>query len=171
MQEIGQFLDLFIASSSCYGLASTPTKETHAINPKYPYALSKYLGEQVAFHWQKVYGISVTSVRIFNAYGPRVRTTGAYGAFSVCFFKQKLEKKPFTVVGDGNQSRDFLYVTDVATAFLSASNKIASGEVFNLGADNPQTINRLIELLGGGQTVFIPKDQVSLTAPGQILQK
>ena len=73
------------------------------------------------------------------------------------FFKQKLEKKPFTVVGDGNQSRDFLYVTDVATAFLSASNKIASGEVFNLGADNPQTINRLIELLGGGQTVFIPK--------------
>ena len=148
---------VYAASSSCYGLASTPTEETHAINPKYPYALSKYLGEQVAFHWQKVYGTSVTSVRIFNAYGPRVRTTGAYGAVFGVFFKQKLEKKPFTVVGDGSQSRDFLYVTDVATAFLSASKKIASGEVFNLGADNPQTINRLIELLGGGKTVFIPK--------------
>ena len=83
---------VYAASSSCYGLASTPTEETHAINPKYPYALSKYLGEQVAFHWQKVYGTSVTSVRIFNAYGPRVRTTGAYGAVFGVFLNKNLKK-------------------------------------------------------------------------------
>ena len=93
VQEIGQFPRfVYAASSSCYGLASTPTEETHAINPKYPYALSKYLGEQVAFHWQKVYGTSVTSVRIFNAYGPRVRTTGAYGAVFGVFLNKNLKK-------------------------------------------------------------------------------
>ena len=79
--------------------------------PQYPYALSKYQGEQAAFHWHKVYRLPVNSIRIFNAYGTRVRTTGAYGAVFGVFFKQKLAGKPFTVVGDGTQRRDFLYVT------------------------------------------------------------
>ena len=153
---IGQFLDLFMQHHHLVTDWLVHTEETHAINPKYPYALSKYLGEQVAFHWQKVYGTSVTSVRIFNAYGPRVRTTGAYGAVFGVFFKQKLEKNHLRLWAMGINLAIF-FVTDVATRIFSASNKIASGEVFNLGADNPQTINRLIELLGGGQTVFIPK--------------
>ena len=67
-----------------------------------------------AFHWQKVYNLSVNSIRIFNAYGERVRTTGLYGAVFGVFLKQKLERAPFTVVGDGSQSRDFVYVSDVA---------------------------------------------------------
>ena len=65
------------------------------------------------FHWNKVYGVPVNSIRIFNAYGTRVRTTGAYGAVFGVFLKQKLSNKPFTVVGDGSQKRDFLYVEDV----------------------------------------------------------
>ena len=116
---------IYAASSSCYGLAKTPTKETHDIKPLYPYALSKYMGEKLAFHWHKLYKIPVNSIRIFNAYGPRVRTTGVYGAVFGVFFKQKLAKKPFTVVGDGNQKRDFVYVTDVANAFfMAATSKI-----------------------------------------------
>src|SRR4029077_7692911 len=109
---------VYAASSSCYGLASVPTREDHPIQPQYPYALSKCQGEQAAFHWHQVYGLPVNSVRIFNAYGTRVRTTGAYGAVFGVFFKQKLAGKPFTVVGDGTQRRDFLYASDVATAFL-----------------------------------------------------
>jgi len=100
---------VYAASSSCYGLAATPTREDHPIAPQYPYALSKYLGEQAAFHWHRVYRLPVNSVRIFNAYGTRVRTTGAYGAVFGVFFKQKLAGKPFTVVGDGDQIRQVFW--------------------------------------------------------------
>ena len=147
---------LYAASSSCYGLAATPTREDHPIRPQYPYALSKYQGEQAALHWYRVYGLPVNSVRIFNAYGPRVRTTGAYGAVFGVFFKQKLAGKPFTVVGDGTQTRDFLFVTDVAAAFLAAAETEHAGEIYNLGAGNPQSVNRLVELLGG-DVVYVPK--------------
>jgi len=147
---------VYAASSSCYGLADTPTREDHPISPQYPYALSKYHGEQIVLHWHKIYGLPVNSIRIFNAYGPRVRTTGAYGAVFGVFFKQKLSGKPFTVVGDGTQTRDFLFVTDVATAFLAAAETERIGEIYNLGAGNPQSVNRLIELVGG-DVVYIPK--------------
>ena len=97
-----------------------PTRTIRS-SPQYPYALSKYQGEQAAFHWHQVYGLPVNSICIFNAYGPRVRTTGVYGAVFGVFLRQKLAGKPFTVVGDGTQKRDFIYVTDVAAAFLAAA--------------------------------------------------
>jgi UDP-glucose 4-epimerase len=147
---------VYAASSSCYGLAATPTREDHAIAPQYPYALSKYQGEQAALHWHRVYRLPVNSIRIFNAYGTRSRTSGAYGAVFGVFLKQKLAGKPFTVVGDGAQTRDFLYVTDVAEAFLKAATTTAAGEIWNLGAGSPQSVNRLVELLGGA-VVHIPK--------------
>ena len=147
---------VYAASSSCYGLASTPTREDHPIDPQYPYALSKYQGEQAVFHWHKVYKLPVISICIFNAYGTRVRTTGVYGAVFGVFLKQKLAGKPFTVVGDGSQSRDFIYASDVATAFLAAAESSVLGERFNVGAGNPQTIKRLVDLLGG-EIVYVPK--------------
>lgn len=148
---------VYAASSSCYGLADTPTREDHPIDPKYPYALSKYQGEQAALHWRKVYGLPVNSIRIFNAYGPRVRTSGAYGAVFGVFLRQKLAGEPFTVVGDGEQSRDFVYVTDVARAFLAAAETPHSGKVWNLGANAPQSVNRLVELLDGCGVTHIPE--------------
>ena len=147
---------VYAASSSCYGLAKVPTREDHPIAPQYPYALSKYQGEQAAFHWHRVYKLPVNSIRIFNAYGTRSRTSGAYGAVFGVFLRQKLAGKPFTVVGDGTQSRDFLYVSDVARAFLAAAETGLTGRLWNLGAGNPQTVNRLVELLGG-ERVYIPK--------------
>jgi UDP-glucose 4-epimerase len=147
---------VYAASSSCYGLADTPTAEDHHIAPRYPYALSKNMGEQACFHWQRVYGLAVNSIRIFNAYGTRSRTSGAYGAVFGVFLKQKLEGKPFTVVGDGTQRRDFLYVTDVAEAFFAAAETYRVGGIWNLGAGNPQSVNRLVELLDG-EVVYIPK--------------
>lgn len=147
---------VYAASSSCYGLADVPTREDHPIAPQYPYALSKYQGEQAAFHWREVYNLPVNSVCIFNAYGTRVRTTGAYGAVFGVFFRQKLAGRPFTVVGDGTQSRDFIYVTDVAKAFLAAAETGKTGERYNIGAGNPKSINQLVDLLGG-DVVHIPK--------------
>ena len=148
---------VYAASSSCYGLATElPTTEQAPIRPEYPYALSKYLGESAALHWGQVYRLPVISIRMFNVYGPRVRTTGAYGAVFGVFLAQKLHGKPFTVVGDGSQRRDFVYVTDVARAYLMAAESAESGQIFNLGAGDPQTINRLIELMGG-DVVHVPK--------------
>src|SRR5215472_14692849 len=147
---------VYAASASCYGLAATPTREDHPIAPQYPYALSKYLGEQAALHWHQVYRLPVNSIRIFNAYGTRVRTTGAYGAVFGVFLKQKLAGKPFTIVGDGTQQRDFVYASDVAQAFRLAAETDKSGEIWNLGAGAPQSISRLVELIGG-PVVYIPK--------------
>ena len=147
---------VYAASSSCYGLADVPTREDHPVNPHYPYALSKYMGEEATFHWHRVYKLPVNSIRIFNAYGTRVKTTGAYGAVFGVFFKQKLTGVPFTVVGDGTQSRDFVYVTDIARGFLAAAETAEVGEIYNLGAGNPQSVNRLVELIGG-DVVYVPK--------------
>jgi len=140
---------VYAASSSCYGLAEElPTTEAAPIRTEYPYALSKYQGEQAVLHWGKVYKLPVISIRIFNAYGTRSRTSGAYGAVFGVFLRQKLAGKPLTVVGDGTQRRDFLFVTDVARAFLLAAESAGRQEVYNLGAGNPQSVNRLVELLG-----------------------
>src|SRR5947209_4608986 len=148
---------VYAASSSCYGLATDlPTTEHAPISPEYPYALSKYAGEEAVLHWGKVYHLPVVSIRIFNAYGPRSRTTGAYGAVFGVFLAQKLAGKPYTIVGDGTQRRDFVFVTDLVRAFLTAAESDRTREIYNVGAGNPQTVNRLVELLEG-KAVFIPK--------------
>lgn len=153
--EVGKFV--YAASSSCYGLATElPTTEQAPLDPQYPYALSKLLGEESVLHWAEVYRLPAVSIRIFNAYGPRSRTAGAYGAVFGVFLAQKLAGRPFTVVGDGTQKRDFVYVTDVARAFLLAAESERSGEIYNLGAGNPQSVNRLVQLLGG-EVVHLPK--------------
>ena len=147
---------VYAASSSCYGLATTPTDENQPIDCRYPYALSKHLGEQAAMHWGRVYGLPVNSIRIFNAYGVRSRTTGAYGAVFGVFLRQKIAGRPFTVVGDGTQRRDFRYVTDVVDAFFRACTTPHTARIWNLGAGAPQTVNRLVKLLGGN-VEYIPK--------------
>ena len=148
---------IYAASSSCYGLAKTPTKETNDINPMYPYALSKNMGEQLVLHWGKLYNLPVVSVRIFNAYGTRVRTTGAYGAVFGVFFKQLLMGKPFTIVGNGNQKRDFIYVTDLVDAFYKLAMSNANMEVYNVGAGIPQSINKLVNIIDSqNKIVYLP---------------
>jgi len=148
---------IYTASSTCYGIADVvPTPETFPCVPRHPYGLTKYLGEQMAMHWSLVYKIPAVSLRLFNVYGPRSRTTGAYGAVFGVFLKQKLAGKPFTVVGDGKQTRDFTFVTDVAGAFLAAAESSVAGEVMNVGSGGTYSINRLVGLLGG-EIVYVPK--------------
>jgi len=148
---------VYTASSSCYGIPSMyPTPETADIDPRYPYAFTKYAGECSAFSWGKVYGLPVVSLRLFNVYGPRSRTSGTYGAVLGVFLAQKLAGKPFTVVGDGTQKRDFVYVTDVARAFIAAAASEVSQEALNVGTGNPQDINAMTSLLGG-EKIHIPK--------------
>lgn len=149
---------LYAASSSCYGVPSQyPTPETAAIDPRYPYALTKNLGEQVLLHWGRVYGLSVTALRLFNVYGPRARTSGSYGAVFGVFLAQLLADKPLTVVGDGEQTRDFTYVSDVVAAFVAAARSDRVDGVYNVGTGTPVSVNRLVELIGATEIQRIPK--------------
>ena len=148
---------VYAASSSCYGIPDQyPTAENAEIRPQYPYALTKYLGEELVMHWHHVYKLPVTSLRMFNVYGPRSRTSGTYGAVFGVFLAQKLAKQPFTVVGDGDQTRDFTFVSDVVSAFLKAAESNVIGEIMNVGSGNTYSVNRLVELLGGN-VEYIPK--------------
>lgn len=148
---------VYSASSSCYGIPDEyPTKETAEIRPQYPYAFTKYLGEQLIMHWCQVYQLQAVSLRFFNVYGPRSRTSGTYGAVFGVFLAQKLAGKPYTVVGDGNQTRDFTYVKDVVDAIIAAAESDISCEIINIGSENTYSVNQLVELLVG-DVVHIPK--------------
>ncbi len=148
---------IYAASSSSYGIPiNYPTNENATIDPKYPYALTKYMGEELVINWAKIYKLPSISLRLFNVYGPKSRTSGTYGAVMGVFLAQKIANKPFTVVGDGTQTRDFTYVTDVCEAFFAACKSDVKGEIINIGSENTYSINKLVELIGG-KKVFIPK--------------
>ena len=148
---------IYAASSSCYGIPkSFPTTEEAVCDPKYPYALTKYLGEQIMMHWNTVYGLPVVCLRLFNVYGPRARTSGTYGAVFGVFLAQKLAGAPFTIVGDGTQTRDFTFVSDVCEAFLAAVESDLSGEIMNVGSGNTYEVNELVRILEG-PVEHIPK--------------
>ena len=146
---------LYAASSTCYGIPDTyPTPETAPCKPEHPYALTKLMGEEMVMHWHRVYQLPAVSLRLFNVYGPRSRTTGAYGAVFGVFLRQKLAGVPFTVVGDGSQTRDFTFVSDVASAFVATAKSNISGEIMNVGSGHTYAVNRLVELLGGEKTTI-----------------
>jgi len=148
---------VYTASSSCYGIPDTyPTSEASSIHPMYPYALTKNVGEQYVQHWHQTYGLPTVSLRVFNVYGPRARTGGTYGAVFGVFLAQKLAGEPYTIIGDGEQTRDFTYVSDIVNALVMAFESDLTGEVMNVGSGNTYSINRLIELLGG-PFQYIPK--------------
>jgi UDP-glucose 4-epimerase len=140
---------VYAASSSCYGIPDVyPTPESAETRPMYPYALSKYLGEQCVMHWCKVYKLPAVSLRLFNVFGPRHRTTGTYGAVFGVFLAQKLAGKPFTVVGDGEQTRDFTYVGDIVAANVLGLTSSVTGAV-NIGTGRETSIGDVVHGLSG----------------------
>jgi len=149
---------IYSASSSCYGIPKKyPTPENEKISPEYPYALTKRMGEELVVHFSKVYKLNTTSLRFFNVYGPRARTSGTYGAVFGVFLAQKIAKKPFTIVGNGKQRRDFTYVSDIVDSIIKTSKrKNLSGEIYNVGSGKTVSVNKIAKLLGG-RKVFIPK--------------
>ena len=149
---------VYVASSSCYGIPHIyPTPETAPPDTRYPYALTKYLAEQLVLHWAQVYRFPALSLRLFNVYGPRARTSGTYGAVFGVFLAQLLAGQPLTIVGDGEQTRDFTFVTDVVDALIAAAERGTAGAVYNVGSGRPVSVNELVRLLGSPPVVHIPK--------------
>lgn len=149
---------VYVASSSCYGIPSVyPTPETAPPDPRYPYALTKYLGEQLVMHWAQVYKLPAVSVRLFNVYGPRSRSSGTYGAVFGVFLAQLLAREPLTIVGNGEQTRDFTFVDDVVDALIAVAESDRISQTYNVGSGHPVSVNELVRLLGSPPSVHIPK--------------
>jgi UDP-glucose 4-epimerase len=148
---------IYAASASCYGIPDKfPIKENAKINPMYPYAFTKWQAEELIMHWVKVYNFPAISIRFFNAYGPRSRTSGAYGAAFGVFLAQRLANKPLTIVGSGNQTRDFIHVYDLVSGIIKAALSKKAGKIYNIGSGKEVKINKIIKLIGG-RKVHIPK--------------
>lgn len=148
---------VYAASASCYGFPEKiPTDENEKIKPMYPYALTKWQGEELVQHFNKVFSLPTISLRFFNIYGPKSRTNGTYGAVFGVFLAQKIAKKPLTIVGNGNQTRDFLHVKDLIEAILKAAYSKKSGEIYNVAGGKEIKVNTIAKLIGG-KKINIPK--------------
>lgn len=148
---------IFAASASCYGIPNEfPTKENAKINPMYPYALTKWQAEELVMHWFKVYNFPAISLRFFNTYGPRSRTSGVYGAVFGVFLAQRLANKPLTIVGNGNQTRDFIHVDDLVQAIFKAALSKKVGKIYNVAGGKEIMVNKIASLIGGKKK-YIPK--------------
>lgn len=136
---------VYAASSSAYGDTEVlPKVETMAPNPKSPYAAQKLMGEYYASVFASCFGLESVSLRFFNVYGPRQDPSSPYSGVLSIFMKCLTERKSPTIFGDGEQSRDFTYVEDVAALCVKASTAPGvSGQVFNAGNGNRYTLNEI----------------------------
>ena len=148
---------IYAASSSCYGAPKNfPTSEKSKIDLKHPYALTKYMGEELVMNYASIFNMPNISFRFFNVYGPRLNLSGQYSAVMGNFLFQRKNKKPLTVVGDGKQTRDFIHVDDLANAFLKAIKSKSVNKIYNLGSGKRTSINTIAGFFGGKKK-FIAK--------------
>ena len=148
---------IYAASSSCYGSPKKiPTSETDKINTQHPYAFTKYLGEEAAIKYAKFFNMPNISCRFFNVYGPRLNTTSQYTAVFGNFLTQKKKMKPLTIIGSGNQTRDFIHVDDLTNAFIKLARSNLKNRIYNLGSGKETSINKIANMIGG-KKIFISK--------------
>ena len=148
---------IYAASSSCYGSPKKiPTSESEKIDTQHPYAFTKYLGEEAAIKYAKFFNMPNISCRFFNVYGPRLNTTSQYAAVFGNFLTQKKKMKPLTIIGSGNQTRDFIHVDDLTNAFIKLARSNLKNRIYNLGSGKETSINKIANMIGG-KKIFIPK--------------
>ena len=147
---------IYAASSSCYGNPSTfPTSEKTKIDLKHPYALTKFMGEELVMNYASMFNMPNISFRFFNIYGPRLKTSGPYSAVIGKFLTQKKNRKYLTIVGDGKQTRDFIHVDDLADVFLKIIKSKHVNKIYNLGSGKKTSINTIAKIFNGKKK-FIP---------------
>lgn len=149
---------VYAASSSGYGDSETlPKVETMVPRPKSPYAVQKLVGEFYASVFSSCFGLETVSLRFFNVYGPRQDPSSPYSGVLSLFMKHLIARTSPTIFGDGEQSRDFTYVEDVAGLCMKASTAPdASGRMYNAGNGGRYTLNRVWELLQKMEGVEVP---------------
>jgi UDP-glucose 4-epimerase len=148
---------IYSSSSSCYGFKNSPPfKENMHADCRTPYSLSKRQGEEICKLYSELYGLSTLVLRYFNVYGPNEPTKGIYAPVIGLFKKQMIENNgKITVVGDGDQRRDFTHIDDVVSANILAANSMIYHDTFNIGTGKNYSINEISKILGATRT-FIP---------------
>lgn len=139
---------IYSSSAAIFGEAKyLPIDEDHPLHPESPYAVSKMTAEKYCFAYYKVHGVPTTSIRYFNIYGPRQDTSEYANAISI-FLGKFVKGEPITIFGDGEQTRDFVFIGDIVEAnILAATRSAATGEIFNIATGQNTSINRLVEII------------------------
>lgn len=143
---------VFTSSAATYGdQDKLPLSEDSEPTPKSPYGLHKHIGELYAKLWNSVYGLETVSLRYFNVYGPRQSAEGSYPLVIAKFMDLRKKGKPLTITGTGEQTRDFVHVSDIVRANLLAaeSPKVGTGEVINIGSGIETSVREIAALIGG----------------------
>ena len=142
---------VYSGSSSVYGeQASMPLVETMTVNPLNPYALQKYVSEQYARMFHRLFAMQTITLRYFGVYGPRMPQEGSYVLAIAAFLRARREGRPLEIHGDGEQTRDFTHVSDVVSAnMLAMDSEIADGRALNIGRGENVSVNRVAAMIGG----------------------
>ena len=147
---------VYAASSSCYGIPKKlPTSEKDKIDLNNPYAVTKFIGEEIIMRYASMFKMPNISFRFFNVYGPRLNISGQYSAVIGNFLSQTKNNKALTIVGDGKQTRDFIHVDDIANACIKVIKSKCINKIYNLGSGKKTSINTLAKIFNGKKK-FIP---------------
>lgn len=156
---------VFSSSAAVYGsINPVPIKETAPIGPESPYALQKYVGEKYCQYFSQYYGLDTVCLRYFNVYGPNQQESGGYAGVIYRFIKNSLNGTPINIEGDGEQTRDFIFVDDIVKANILASRSSIKfkGNVFNIGTEKETSIKQL-----GNIIKELSGNNVNVTHSGQ----
>lgn len=152
---------IFASSNVVYGdEAPIPTKEDFSVMPSSPYGVQKFSAEMYCKLYSSIYGIETVSLRYFSVYGPRQRALGTYASVIPTFLELRKTNDTLIITGDGEQTRDFVNVLDVARANILAmkSEKVGKGEIINIGCgENACSVNCLAKLIGGNVAYVSPR--------------
>lgn len=164
LAAVGKETRVVLASSAAvYGNTDVPVvSEDLPAAPVNPYGLHKYVSERYLALANTLYGTQTVSLRFFNAYGPRLDPSGPYAAVIGRFLKLRKEGKPLTIVGDGNQTRDFVHVYDIVAALIQAGESplVGKGEIINIGTGHGTSVNELAAVFGGEREHLPPRAEI-----------
>ena len=147
---------IYAASSSCYGNPKKfPTSEKDKIDLNNPYAATKFIGEEIVMKYADMFKMPNISFRFFNVYGPRLNVSGQYSAVIGNFLSQKKNNIPLTIVGNGKQTRDFIHVDDLVSAFIKVIKSRYVKKIYNIGSGKRTSINTIASIFNGKKK-FIP---------------
>ena len=160
-REAGVKRVMYSSTSSGYGMNESPNIETQPDDCLNPYSVSKVNGEKLCKMYTELYGLPTIIFRYFNVYGERQPYKGQYAPVVAIFMRQKDAGETLTIVGDGNQRRDFVYVGDICnaniTAALSDVDYEAYGQVYNVGTGNNVSVNQIARMVGGNTINLAPR--------------
>ena len=158
-REVGAKKVLYSSTSSGYGLNEAPNVETQPDDCLNPYSVSKIAGEKLCKMYTDLYGLNTIIFRYFNVFGERAPRKGQYAPVTGIFLRQKAAGEPLTIVGDGEQRRDYIYVKDVANANVMAAisnpDDEAYGQVYNVGSGKNYSVNEIASFISD-DTINIP---------------